>query len=331
MIQQNKKRLFIGMVFLLVILSSCKTNINDRQDINYREEMRQFVQGISEYSKEIDPDFLIIPQNGHQLMTDNGESDGILSLDYLSSIDGVGREDLFYGYEEDNQLTDGEDHNEMVAFMELAKDFGIKVLVTDYCYTSSFMDNSYLENSQKDYLSFAADSRLLNDIPSYPVTPYNVNDNDITTLSDAKNFLYIINPELFSTKETFLEAILNTNYDLVIIDLFYVDDYQLTNEEIESLKVKENGGSRLIIAYMSIGEAEDYRYYWDSNWDNHYPSWIERENPEWEGNYKVKYWDEEWQNLIYGNNESYLKLILDAHFDGVYLDIIDGFEYFEGE
>jgi len=57
---------------------------------------------------------------------------------------------------------------------------------------------------------------------------------------------------------------------------------------------------------------------------------LEEENPNWEGNYKVRYWEPEWQDIIYGNDSSYLKKILDAGFDGVYLDIIDAFEYFEG-
>ncbi|MFQ5795846.1 MAG: endo alpha-1,4 polygalactosaminidase [Candidatus Bipolaricaulia bacterium] len=96
-----------------------------------------------------------------------------------------------------------------------------------------------------------------------------------------------------------------------------------------SLKTKANGGSRLVIAYMSIGEAEDYRYYWQAEWKPNPPSWLAEENPDWPGNYKVRYWDRNWQNVIYESNDSYLKKILDAGFDGVYLDIIDAFEYFE--
>ncbi len=80
---------------------------------------------------------------------------------------------------------------------------------------------------------------------------------------------------------------------------------------------------------MSIGEAEDYRYYWKSTWNSNPPSWVERENPDWEGNYKIRYWDPRWKAIISGNDDSYLKKILDAGFDGVYLDIIDAFEYFE--
>ncbi len=326
--KRNPLILLLVMFFLLIGLSSCKVN-NDNEEIDYRAEMRLFVEGISNYAKDLNPDFLIIPQNGHDLMTLNGESDGEIAKTYLAAIDGVGREDLFYGYEKDNQLTNREDNEEMIKFMNLAKNNQLTVLVTDYCNTHEYMDDSYLKNSELGYLSFAADERMLNDIPTYPATPYNVNDNDILTLSDAKNFLYLINPELYSTKEAFLNNLQKTNYDLIIIDLFFIDNYQLTSEDINLLKTKENGGSRLIIAYMSIGEAEDYRYYWQTEWSKNHPSWLALENPEWEGNYKVKYWEKEWQQIIYGNDDSYLKMIIDASFDGVYLDIIDGFEYFE--
>ena len=81
---------------------------------------------------------------------------------------------------------------------------------------------------------------------------------------------------------------------------------------------------------MSIGEAEDYRYYWQPEWSRKPPLWLYEENPDWKGNYKVKYWDENWQKIIFGENNSYLDKILNCGFDGVYLDIIDAFEYFEG-
>lgn len=79
------------------------------------------------------------------------------------------------------------------------------------------------------------------------------------------------------------------------------------------------------------GEAENYRYYWDGGWKTGKPSWLTEENPHWKGNYVVKYWDPDWQKIITGNDGSYQKKILDAGFDGVYLDIIDAFEYFEKE
>lgn len=35
-----------------------------------------------------------------------------------------------------------------------------------------------------------------------------------------------------------------------------------------------NGGSRMLIAYMSIGEVEDYRYYWNSDRKSNPPTWL---------------------------------------------------------
>ncbi len=58
---------------------------------------------------------------------------------------------------------------------------------------------------------------------------------------------------------------------------------------------------------------------------------LAEKNPHWKGNYVVKYWDVDWQKIITGNDGLYQKKILDAGFDGAYLDIIDAFEYFEKE
>lgn len=180
-------------------------------------------------------------------------------------------------------------------------------------------------NSQGGYIPFAADSRDLDSIPEYPAEPFNANDDDILSLDDAKNFLYIIDPGMFDSKEEFLKALQETDHDIILIDLFYNNE-ALKADDIVSLKNKANGGSRLVIAYMSIGEAEDYRYYWDDPWRVGSPEWLEAENPDWEGNYKVRYWDEQWQSVIYGNEDACLDMIMDAGFDGVYLDIIGAFQ-----
>ncbi len=298
-------------------------------DTQYKQEMRLFVQRISSYGKANHPGFIVIPQNGHELLTVNGDEKGAPATDYLAAIDGVGREDLLYGYEDDNKPTPVSDINYMAAFMDIAEENSVEVLVTDYCWTISLMGDSYSRNYEKGYISFAADHRELDNIPTYPETPYNVNASDISSLKDAKNFLYLLNPGLYDTKRAFLDAIKSTDYDVVIIDLFFGGNDRLSAEELASLKTKSNGASRLVIAYMSIGEAEDSRYYWRSEWKSSPQSWLAGENPDWPGNYKVRYWNADWQKIIFGEGDSYLGLILDAGFDGVYLDIIDAYEYFE--
>lgn len=316
-------------VFSVLFSSGCAKDDSDTPDnVDYRQEMRNFVANLGSYAKSYNNNFFIIPQNGQELITDNGEADGSLDMLYLQSIDATGRESMFYGYYNDDEQTPVEDKQHLLNLCLLCEQYGVEVLTTDYCSTTSKIDDSFQKNNENNFISFAADERDLNSIPNYPASPFNENSDDVLTISKAKNFLYLINTENFATKQGFIDAVSATNYDVVIMDLFH-NETSFTQSEIEELKTKKNGGKRLIICYLSIGEAEDYRYYWQESWNTVKPAWLEAENPDWEGNYKVKYWDSGWQQVIFGNDNSYLKKIIDTGFNGVHLDIVDGFEYFE--
>ncbi len=118
--------------------------------------------------------------------------------------------------------------------------------------------------------------------------------------------------------------------DLLVID--YSRDgtgkTAYTKAEIQELHAYTGG---VILSYLSIGEAERYRDYFKSSWLSqlnrkpypYTPDWISCENPNWEGNYPVAYWIEEWQQIVLGNAE----LMIKNGFDGLFLDIVDAFEY----
>nr|WP_309755843.1 endo alpha-1,4 polygalactosaminidase [Flavobacterium sp.] len=324
-----KFKTFILATLIFSFPSCSKDDDNLDNETEFKQKMREFVIGISQYSKAIKPNFLIVPQNGIELVSSNGQISGQPHTDYLKAIDANGQEDLFYGYDNDDQATSSIDNNYLRELLNISKNAGKTILVTDYCSTQSKMTNSYLENFNAGYISFSANQRELTNIPAYPNSIYQENNVVINNLSQVKNFLYLINPTNFTSKSEFITAVTSTNYDLLIMDLFFKDNTQFTSSEIKQLKNKANGGKRLILSYMSIGEAENYRYYWQPSWNTNKPSWLDTQNPNWAGNYKVKYWNTEWQNIIYGNNNSYLKKIIDSNFDGVYLDIIDAFEYYE--
>ncbi|MDD3741560.1 MAG: endo alpha-1,4 polygalactosaminidase, partial [Bacteroidales bacterium] len=97
--------------------------------------------------------------------------------------------------------------------------------------------------------------------------------------------------------------------------------------EIQQLKTKANGGQRLVISYISIGSAENYRYYWKSDWKRNNPDWIKKKYDGYEDEFWVEFWNDEWQNIIYGNDSSYIKKIIDADFDGVYLDNVEAYYF----
>ncbi len=123
----------------------------------------------------------------------------------------------------------------------------------------------------------------------------------------------------------------NTTFDLVVIDYSAdgTDAQKFTSNEIMQIK---NSGKKAI-AYISIGEAETYRPYWENTWDvdnngipdANAPFWLGNENPDWKGNYEVRYWDEEWQKIIF----TYLDTIIAQKFDGIYCDIVDGYYYWK--
>lgn len=330
------KRIFNSLLLIssALFFAGCAMSVPER---DFRTDMRLFVSNLASWAREGNPGFLVIPQNGQELFTVEGIPGGTPVDSYLNVIDGSGREDLYYGWNGDGRTTPSDSVEWLEPFLDLAENRGIQVLVTDYIDDEAPMDasdrgradDSLSRAAAKGYVSFPAPSRGLEVIPEYPDPPNGMSSSDITELGQVENFLYLIDPGTFSTKTAFLNALRATDYDLVLIDAWWDGNQTYTVEEIASLKTKNNGGSRLVVSYMSIGEAEDYRPYWNSDWNRHPPSWLARENPHWPGNYKVRYWDPEWQELIFGSNESSLGYIVNLGFDGVYLDIIDAFEYFE--
>lgn len=93
------------------------------------------------------------------------------------------------------------------------------------------------------------------------------------------------------------------------------------------LNVMRGGEDRLLVSYLSIGEAEDYRSYWKPQWDRKLPGFIAGANPEWPDNYKVRYWSKAWQEIVFDQVDA----IVAQGFDGLYLDIIDAFAFWEEE
>ena len=313
----------IFLAIIILAITTLSLSCQKDKSIDYRQEMRDFVVKISEKAKSQNPAFQIIAQNGVELISTDETPDGQLASEYISAIDGQGQEDLFFGYAKDDKATPHKTTEYLKSYLSRLTQNGKVVLATDYCSSAENITSSQQQNQSAGFVSFQATSRNLDIIPETPIQ--NENSDDLTNLGQVKNFLYLINPENYPTKHDFIETVCTTNYDLIIMDLF-LNEEEFSADEIEQLRTKANGGKRMVVAYMSIGETEDYRYYWQTEWKRGNPSWLDKENPKWKGNYKVKYWNAEWQAIIF----DYLSRITNAGFDGVYLDIIDAFEYYEG-
>ena len=143
------------------------------------------------------------------------------------------------------------------------------------------------------------------------------------SLSDVKQWLYLIDVNVEA--ET-IAQIAASSYDMVVLD-FIPSEENNTDYPLAGVIDQLHNAPRpkLVIAYIDIGQAEDFRTYWQSGWGIGDPEWIVTGDPDgWEGNFPVAYWYDEYRDIWLGE-DGYLQAILDAGFDGVYLDWVEAY------
>lgn len=120
-------------------------------------------------------------------------------------------------------------------------------------------------------------------------------------------------------------ALARTSYDVLVLD------GDLGRADVQRLKRKPDGRPRLVLAYVNIGEAEDYRSYWKKAWATAPPEWMGGANTRWQGDHRVRHWHPDWQAILFGNPASVFARLIANGFDGAYLDRVDIYAYWCGE
>ncbi len=132
-------------------------------------------------------------------------------------------------------------------------------------------------------------------------------------------------------------------HDLIVTD-FSKDGtgaQKFTAAEIASMQ-DGPGGASVVASYISIGEASEFRDHWQADWTESglaaspltedAPDWLGASNPDWLESRKVRYWDTEWQNIIFNDARTgWLDQIVDQGFDAAYLDIVDAYYHWGAE
>ena len=302
---------------------------------NPREDMRNFVQAIKTYARSQNRNFMVVPMNGLALIEKIDPIDPEVrapARTYLRTIDGVLQAPLFYGAETFGKPTDKKVLEPLLKLTDLAKDYRLKVLVMEYAKTAKTAGAAIRMDLKKGYVPFAAAATgmELNRIPSYPYRPVNENPNSILSLRDVRNFLFLRDSSGFGRQDEFAMKIHGTNFDLIVTDVFHSLAEPLTKQAIETLKYKKLGAKRLVFAYVNIGFAASDRYYWKPGWGEGFPAFIKEPLPTDPDRYFVEFRNPEWQKIIMGDAQSYIYGCIAQGFDGVILDGIDVYKYFEG-
>jgi len=116
-----------------------------------------------------------------------------------------------------------------------------------------------------------------------------------------------------------VSRIARTDADVAVIDW----DHVRSRASLEHLKRKPDQTRRTVLGYLSIGEAENNRAYWRGCCTGgRRQGWLTDRTQGWAGNYAVHYWDADWQRIV----KSRLTELIQAGFDGVYLDRADVWE-----
>lgn len=135
-----------------------------------------------------------------------------------------------------------------------------------------------------------------------------------TDPTQQKNFVTSFHYQLQNTE---FENLINLDVDALVIDQ---DEANLTTTQISQLASKF-----LLLGYINIGEAEDYRSYWQDDWRPGYPSYIDEAIPNEPGKYTAKFYDTNWQTIQLTRMQS----LAEQGYEGAYLDGIESYKYYQ--
>ncbi|MCX6349419.1 MAG: endo alpha-1,4 polygalactosaminidase, partial [Candidatus Aureabacteria bacterium] len=150
-------------------------------------------------------------------------------------------------------------------------------------------------------------------------------------LSEVRYFAYnIMNVNTSEQRE----QLVGSHFDMYVLEPVVTEkgeesfDIAGLVRDIRNYVIANYHKNPIILAYSDVGQAEDWRWYWQSGWGVGNPSWIISADPDgWSGCYPVAYWYPAWQDIaIYGSGgNSQVGVTLENGFDGIYMDWIDGF------
>jgi len=148
-----------------------------------------------------------------------------------------------------------------------------------------------------------------------------------------------------------VEALVNSAYDLVVIEPTRTNRDSLSFdtrgmvERLKAAKAHDGIHRKLVIGYINIGEAENWRWYWtwSADWPAgsdrpaDWPDYILVPDPDgWAGDFPVAYWDARWKSLVItgeghpaAGSRDYVSMVdelIRDGFDGAYLDWVEGYE-----
>jgi cysteinyl-tRNA synthetase len=282
------------------------------QLLDFRELLREFIQRISAYARSQNPNFVVVTKGSLELLTkiDIIDVKKVSSArTYMRSIDGILVDGLFFGERTVGVPTKPERLEKTLNYVRLAKKNNLNVMVMDYVADAQQAEQSYGFNEELELTPFVAGAKGedLNSIPTFRKDPFMENSKSILSMIDAKNFLYLGNTSSFGRQDEFSLRIHDTNYDIIAVNIMH-------------------GRTPL-----SRQAAASHDYFWKPGWREGSPTWISGNTKDSPDRHFIQYWRPEWQNIIFGDTNSYIYGLIAQGFDGVILTGLEAYKYFLGD
>ncbi len=126
-----------------------------------------------------------------------------------------------------------------------------------------------------------------------------------------------------------VQALARTAYPMLVVE---PGTGKAAEELVKALRLTPQGQPRVLLAYVSPGEAEKWRPYWRKDWvapgrgRRGSPDFLVTRDPDgWGGSYPVAYWKPEWKKLWLGS-DGIIAQLARAGFDGAYLDWVEAYD-----
>jgi cysteinyl-tRNA synthetase len=153
-----------------------------------------------------------------------------------------------------------------------------------------------------------------------------------------------------------VEALAASRYDMVVVDPTVTSEWSFNAKQmVQALKASKGYDGvhrKLVLAYIDIGQAEEWRWYWHGHptYEQYggcrqdyitqirsWAPWVVACDPDgWGGNYPVAYWEPAWHEVVLSGTDlgsslnlsfdSMLDEVVQDGFDGVYLDWVEAWE-----
>lgn len=212
----------------------------------------------------------------------------------------------------------------LVYAVDALRQQGRTLLSIEDCQGQKQVDAAYAGAERDRVLTYAAiNAATLNVLPKGH--PRAENAAAITTITAAKNWLPLLRADRFGNKAEWVMAMERTNHDALLIDVAHRGSDPLTKDEVKRMRFKELGAPRLMLAVLPVGKAYDWRWYWQKGWEAGNPPFLMAPDNDDPGSFLTNVDDPQWKELL----GKYIAGIIDLGFDGVVLDDLDTYRWFE--